>query len=95
MNANIADWQRLDIIVYPGADAVFTLYEDEGDNYNYEQGAYSTITLQWNDRKRMLTIGKREGSFKGLLENRTFRIQLPGGDVKTVEYNGSKAEVKF
>ena len=95
MNANIADWQTLDMIVYPGADAVFTLYEDEGDNYNYEQGAYSTITLQWNDRKRMLTIGKREGSFKGMLENRTFRIQLPGGDVKTVEYNGSKAEVKF
>ena len=95
MNANIADWQTLDLLVYPGADAVFTLYEDEGDNYNYEQGAYSTITLQWNDRKRMLTIGKREGSFKGMLENRTFRIQLPGGDVKTVEYNGSKAEVKF
>ena len=95
MNANIADWQTLDMIVYPGADAVFTLYEDEGDNYNYEQGAYSTITLQWNDRKRTLTIGKREGSFKGMLENRTFRIQLPGGDVKTVEYNGSKVEVKF
>ena len=95
MNANIADWQTLNMIVYPGADAVFTLYEDEGDNYNYEQGAYSTITLQWNDRKRMLTIGKREGSFKGLLENRTFRIQLPGGDVKSVEYNGNKAEVKF
>ena len=95
MNANIADWQTLDMIIYPGADATFTLYEDEGDNYNYEQGAYSTITLQWNDRKRTLTIGKREGSFKGMLENRTFRIQLPGGDVKTVEYNGSKAEVKF
>ena len=95
MNANIADWQTLDMIVYPGADAVFTLYEDEGDNYNYEQGAYSTITLQWNDRKRTLTIGKREGSFKGMLENRTFRIQLPGGQSKTVEYNGNKAEVKF
>ena len=95
MNANIADWQTLDMIIYPGADATFTLYEDEGDNYNYEQGAYSTITLQWNDRKRTLTIGKREGSFKGMLENRTFRIQLPGGQSKTVEYNGSKVEIKF
>ena len=95
MNANIDDWQTLDLLVYPGADATFTLYEDEGDNYNYEQGAYSTITLQWNDRKRTLTIGKREGSFKGMLENRTFRIQLPGGQSKTVEYNGSKVEVKF
>lgn len=95
MDANIADWQTLDLLVYPGADATFTLYEDEGDNYNYEQGAYSTILLQWNDRKRTLTIGKREGSFKGMLENRTFRIQLPGGQLKTVEYGGSKTEVKF
>ena len=95
MNANIADWQTLDLLVYPGTDATFTLYEDEGDNYNYEQGAYSTILLQWNDRKRTLTIGKREGSFKGMLENRTFRIQLPGGQLKTVEYGGSKTEVKF
>ena len=95
MNANIADWQTLDLLVYPGADATFTLYEDEGDNYNYEQGAYSTITLQWNDRKRTLTIGKREGSFKGMLENRTFRIQLPGGLSKTVEYAGNKVEVNL
>ncbi len=95
MNANIADWQTLDLLVYPGTDATFTLYEDEGDNYNYEQGAYSTILLQWNDRKRMLTIGKREGSFKGMLENRTFRIQLPGGLSKTVEYAGNKVEVNL
>ena len=95
MNANIADWQTLDLLVYPGADATFTLYEDEGDNYNYEQGAYSTITLQWNDRKRTLTIGKREGSFKGMLENRTFRIQIPGGQSKTVEYAGNKVEVNL
>ena len=44
--------------------------------YNYEQGAYSTITLQWNDRKRMLTIGKREGSFKGMLENQVLTLTI-------------------
>ena len=35
--------------VYPGADATFSLYEDEGTNYNYEKGAYSIIPVKWND----------------------------------------------
>ena len=95
MNANISDWQTLDVTIYPGADAAFTLYEDEGDNYNYEQGDYSLIPMTWNDRKRTLTFGPRTGSFKGMLESRIFRVQLPGGEVKTVEYDGKKKEVKF
>ena len=95
MNANISDWQTLDVTIYPGADAAFTLYEDEGDNYNYEQGDYSLIPMTWNDRKRTLTFGLRKGSFKGMQESRIFRIQLPGGEVKTVEYDGKKKEVKF
>ena len=33
-------WDNLELRVYPGADGSFTLYEDEGDNYNYEQGEY-------------------------------------------------------
>ena len=39
-------WDNLELRVYPGADGKFTLYEDENDNYNYEKGAYSTITLR-------------------------------------------------
>jgi len=95
MNANISDWQTLDVTIYPGADAAFTLYEDEGDNYNYEQGDYSLIPMTWNDRKRTLTFGPRTGSFKGMQESRIFRVQLPGGEAKTVEYDGKKKEVKF
>ena len=45
-------WDNLEIRVYPGADGSFTLYEDEGDGYNYEQGYYATITFQWNDKAR-------------------------------------------
>ena len=48
-------WDNLEIKVYPGCNGEFTLYEDENDNYNYEKGMYSTITMKWNDRTRMLT----------------------------------------
>ena len=61
-------WDDLEIRIYPGANGEFILYEDENDNYNYEKGAYSTITFTWNDAKRRLTINDRRGSFPGMLE---------------------------
>ena len=42
----------LEIRIYAGANGEFTLYEDEGDNYNYEKGAYSIITFTWDDLKK-------------------------------------------
>ena len=80
--------------VYPGADASFTLYEDEGINYNYEDGAYSTITLNWNDAERSLTIGSRSGSFEGMEKERRFSVNLMG-ETRTIEYNGNQITVTF
>lgn len=62
------------LFVYTGNDGSFTLYEDENVNYNYEKGLFSTITMSYNDRQKTLTIGKREGVFAGMLQNRTFEI---------------------
>ena len=83
-------WQELELHVYPGADAVFTLYEDEGDGYRYEQGVYSTISFRWDDRSRTLTIGDRKGSYPGMLTTRRFVIVMPDGQRQTVEYSGSQ-----
>ena len=47
---------NLEIRIYPGANGKFVLYEDENDNYNYEKGIYSTITFDWDDKKKTLTI---------------------------------------
>lgn len=88
-------WDNLEIRVYPGSNAEFTLYEDEGDNYNYESGSFSTIIFSWNDKNRTLTINKRNGSFSGMLKTRKFNILLCNGVSKTVEYSGEKIEVKF
>ena len=87
-------WENLEIRVYPGADGQFTLYEDEGDSYNYEKGVYSTITFQWNDRTRTLTIGARQGSYPGMLQKRQFTLVLPDGTTKTISYDGAEVVVK-
>ena len=94
--AQQSQWDNLDIIVYPGSDAVFTLYEDEGDNYNYERGMYSTITMRWNDKSRTLTIGDCQGKFPGMLQQRKFNVRLAGSaTVKPIDYDGKSVSISF
>ena len=88
-------WDHLELRVYPGADGSFTLYEDEGDSYNYEQGAYATITFQWNDKVRQLTIGDRQGRYEGMIQNRQFTLVLPDGTSRQVDYNGNKITIEL
>lgn len=64
----------IDLYVYVGKDGRFTLYEDEGVNYNYEKGQFATIPFTYEEATRTLTIGARSGSFPGMLQERTFRI---------------------
>ena len=88
-------WDNLEIRVYPGADGQFTLYEDEGDSYNYERGVYATIPFVWKDKTNTLTIGARQGSFPGMLQSRKFTLVLPNGTKKTVDYSGAEVVMTF
>ena len=94
----------VELRVYRGADGQFTLYEDENDSYDYEKGIRATITFEWNDARQTLTIGKRNGKFPGMLNERTFHVVLvsPGhGNAMgsetqfdaTVHYAGKKVTV--
>lgn len=68
--------ELITLYVYAGADGSFTLYEDEGTNYNYEKGRYSTIEFSYDNAARTLTISGRKGAFKGMLKARRFNIVL-------------------
>jgi alpha-D-xyloside xylohydrolase len=85
--------------IYRGADASFELYEDEGDNYDYEKGAHSIIPIRWNEATATLTIGSREGQYPGMKAARSFRLVLVGegrgagaavdASGKDMQYSGS------
>lgn len=66
----------IELRVYRGADASIEIYEDEGDSYNYENGVYATIPIRWEEAREVLTIGDREGSFPGMLKERTFHVVM-------------------
>lgn len=82
------------VTVYPGADASFLFYEDEGDNYNFEKGEYMTIPLEWDDSARRLTVGERQGRFRGMSETREIQVKTPSG-AKTFIYNGKETTLQF
>jgi alpha-D-xyloside xylohydrolase len=94
------------LFVYAGADGRFRLYEDDGQTYGYERGAFSWIPFEWNDAQKTLTIAARQGRFPGMLATRTFRVVLvsPGSPVgvnaeapqaNEVRYHGSSVTVRF
>jgi alpha-D-xyloside xylohydrolase len=96
----------VELRVYPGSDASFTLYEDEDDNYNYEKGIHATIRFDWNDATRQLKIGARQGSYPGMPLRRVFRVVIVrpghgvGGDVsdavdQTVDYSGEAMNLQL
>ncbi|MGC8804108.1 MAG: DUF5110 domain-containing protein, partial [Bacteroidales bacterium] len=96
----------IELRIYRGGNGHFVLYEDEGDNYNYEKGIYATIAFDWDDQTSTLTIGKRQGEFPGMLQKRTFNIVLvdknkgTGLEIsrkidKTIPYNGEKITIQF
>jgi alpha-D-xyloside xylohydrolase len=88
----------LRVEVWPGADGSFTIYEDEGTNYDYEKGEYSTIPLTWSDAEGTLTIGERTGSWEGMPSERTFTVVVHSADgktlsPKTIEWSGAKTDI--
>ena len=88
-------WDNLTLCIYPGNNGSFTLYEDEGDNYNYENGAYTEIPMNWDNASRILTIGARKGEYNGMLQKRQFIVKTIDGNSKTVTYTGKRIKVKL
>ena len=86
------------IKVFRGADGEFTLYEDDGISLDYLQGRGTWTRMTWDDAEARLTIepGAPPGAVNLLPEGRMFVVELlPGGETRTVRYEGSRVEVVF
>ncbi len=91
--------------VYMGADGQFELYEDDGESYAYESGAWSRIPFSFNNASKTLTIGKRRGSYPNMIHQREFHIRVIKGKgdtatdfdrkTKVVQYNGAQVDIQL
>ncbi len=96
----------IELRVYMGADGQFTLYEDAGETYSYENGEYTEIPFTYNDASQQLTIGARSGNFPNMLTNHVFKVvwvdENYGVGLDTpvicdtiVQYDGNEVNVKY
>ena len=52
--------------------------------------------MQWDDARKTLTIGQRQGQFPGMLTQRQFRVRLVGSDkTHDVNYQGGEMSVAW
>ena len=70
--------EEVSLMVYPGANSDFTLYEDDGLTYGYERGEYAVTRIHWNNAVGKADIGPREGSYPGMPEGRTYKVVVVG-----------------
>ena len=81
--------------VYPGQDASFTLYDDDGESNGYLQEQCSRMQINWDNTRQTLTLNKRKGSYKGIPGQQTFVVRLPDGTMRQVVYKGKRTVVSM
>ena len=85
----------LEIVVFPGADGQFTLYQDAGDGYGYEAGQCMHLPMVWNDTKGELTLGRRSGSYPGMKDAMQLKVRLAGREAQEVLYTGENTIISL
>ena len=69
------------LTVYPGSDAHFQLYDDDGLSFAYEKGAFAIVDLKWDDAKKTLHYSVAND---GLLPAKELTVSLAGGEMKRI-----------
>jgi alpha-glucosidase (family GH31 glycosyl hydrolase) len=86
----------LTLWIHPGADGVFSLYEDDGQSFDYRKGEFMRINIAWNDRQRRLTLRLANGSKMLPPMKRSIVARLVGGrETRDVVFEGRPLEVRF
>jgi alpha-glucosidase (family GH31 glycosyl hydrolase) len=86
--------ESLSISIYPGADASFLLYEDDGASFEYRKGQWMGIQMTWNDAAKKLNLHLADGSRMLQPSPRSIIAQL-AGTKRNVSFNGKPLEVSF
>src|SRR5580658_10185046 len=80
------------LTVYPGADGVFTFYDDDGMGFADEHGDVEEIAMRWDDSSKTLTLRRSKGL---RMKPRAFRAKLAGGGEKNFTLAAGSVSVKF
>ncbi|MGB7284678.1 MAG: TIM-barrel domain-containing protein [Candidatus Acidiferrum sp.] len=86
--------EPLSIFVYPGADASYLLYEDDGISFNYRKGEWMGIEMDWHEAGRILTLHLAHGSRMLPPLHRKLEVRLEQ-QTRSVVFDGNPLQVSF
>lgn len=84
----------LSLTIYPGADASFMLYEDDGNSFNYRKGEWTGIEMTWRDASKTLDLRLAPGSRMLAPERRAITVELSGKS-KNLVFEGKPVSIRF
>jgi alpha-glucosidase/alpha-D-xyloside xylohydrolase len=88
--------EPMTIVVYPGADGAFTLYEDDGRTFDYRKGAFTRMAVAWDDAARRLSMRLAPGSRMLPPADRQFRVRVAATkEEKSVAFAGKPVDVRW
>jgi alpha-glucosidase/alpha-D-xyloside xylohydrolase len=88
--------QPTTIRIYSGANGAFTLYDDDGDTFDYMKERATWTRMAWDDGRRTLTIEPDSRSKMDVKGPRKFEVVLVAdGSHQMVEYVGRTVRVRF
>ena len=91
------DSSKLSVIVYPGKEGRFTLYEDDGVSDDYKRGAFMKTEIIYKNDGNVVNIEllpSGEG-YKCMEEMRTYTFRHPCTEKKLISVNGSECDITF
>ena len=86
--------EPLSISIYPGADASFLLYEDDGSSFDYRKGKWMGVHMVWHDTRRVLKLSLASGSRILPPLRRNIEVKL-GQSTRATVFDGHPVEVSL
>ncbi len=88
--------EPLTIVVYPGRDGAFALYEDDGKTFDYRKGEFMRVEMVWRDADRRLTVRLATGSRMLPPSRRPIEVRLAGQpSAQQVVFEGKPITVRI
>lgn len=85
----------LTVVIYPGEDGAYTLYEDDGASFAYRRGEFSRIEMKWDDASRQLSVRLAPGTRMLPSTSRHLEVRVAGDQsVKHVSFTGQPLKLK-
>ncbi len=86
--------QPVSIAIYPGGNASFLLYEDDGISFNYRKGEWMGLQLDWHDGRRNLTMSLARGSRMLSPQMRSIEVKFNQA-IRRIFFDGRPVNVSF